>query len=133
MATFLGYTTDELDCEGSEHRQIEHFLSIFRMPDCGARNTRFLHEALQLAGAQSPATYSTYVLALFCFRAMNYNHSLYHYINARIAHGVRKASTRSQLHAVKKPETQPPVEKAKVLCLFFVYLPEHLLQKQTLA
>lgn len=64
MATFWGYTAEELECEGSEQQQIEHFLNIFRMPNCGARNTAFLREALQKAEAWSPGMYGMYVLTL---------------------------------------------------------------------
>lgn len=64
MATFWGYTTEELECKGSEQRQIEHFLKNFRMPNCGARNTVFLHDSLRKAEAQSPEMYGMYVLSL---------------------------------------------------------------------
>ena len=70
MATFLGYTTEELKCEGNEQRQIEHILNIFRMPECGARSTRFLHDSLRKAKAQS--TYGMYVVMFYVSDLVNH-------------------------------------------------------------
>ena len=55
MATFLGYSKDELESvvvelHNTYHKLIASFLAVFKMPDCGASTLPILHRATQKAG-----------------------------------------------------------------------------------
>ena len=58
IAAFLGYSKDDLDdvitdIDNSVHRQIAKFLTIFKMPECGACTITILHKAGGKAGISS--------------------------------------------------------------------------------
>ena len=55
VANYLGYTKDDIEVAESEmdknpETQIQKFLGIFQMPDCGARTMPILHKLGDLSG-----------------------------------------------------------------------------------